>query len=324
MVYSLNPELRIPLYRQMKYIRTVEEEIAHRYPQGKMRCPTHLSIGQEAAPGIFSLLVRQGDFCVSTHRGHAHYLAKGANLEKMIAEIYGRVTGCSKGKGGSMHLADLSVNFMGTSAIVGNSIPVGVGLGLSAQLHKTNQISCVFLGDGAVEEGVFYESVNFAVVRNLPVVFICENNLYSVYSDLSVRQPPNRIISDMVSAIGIDTFSSAGENLQHTYDNMKLAMENARLGKGPQFIEIATYRWREHCGCDFDNHIGYRSESEFKEWFIKDPLNKLEKYLHEDLSLGSQIDVINQEIAREINIAFASAEAAPYPSPEEAYTGVYA
>ena len=142
---------------------------------------------------------------------------KGRNLNAMIAELFGKVTGCSGGKGGSMHLADRSANFMGTSAIVGNSIPVGVGLGLAASLRRTQQVSCIFLGDGAVEEGVFYESVNFATLKNLPVMFICENNLYSVYSNLAVRQPQGRIIADMVTGIGMASKRADGENLERLF-----------------------------------------------------------------------------------------------------------
>ena len=133
-----------------------------------MRCPTHLSIGQEAVSAAFSEVVNKKDFAVSSHRAHVHYLAKGGNLKKMIAEIYGKKTGCSKGKGGSMHLIDLDVNFMGSSAIVGNSIPIGTGLALSAKINNTNQKSFIFFGDGATEQGVFYESINFAAVKNLP------------------------------------------------------------------------------------------------------------------------------------------------------------
>jgi len=244
----MNMKLQLRLFEQMYRIRAVEEEIAHRYPQGKMRCPVHLSIGQEAIPAIFAEIVRPDDFAVSTHRGHAHYLSKGGDLNAMIAEIYGKITGCAKGKGGSMHLIDLDVNFMGTSAIVGNSIPVGVGLALSAQLKSTDQISCVFLGDGAVEEGVFYESVNFAAVRNLPVLFICENNLYSVYSPLSVRQPNGRSISTMVAAMGIKTANGTASDLQSCYEIMQKAVNSVRAGQGPWFLEFSTYRWREHCG----------------------------------------------------------------------------
>lgn len=224
-----------------------------------------------------------------------------------------------------MHLADLTVNFMGTSAIVGNSIPVGVGLGLSAQLRKTKQISCIFLGDGSVEEGVFYESVNFAAVRNLPVVFICENNHYSVYSSLAVRQPQGRVIAEMVGAMGVRTFSSEGENLQQTYDNMAQAMNDARNGKGPQFLEVSTYRWREHCGCNFDNHIGYRDEAEYQEWFSKDPLNRLENYLRSSsVHADAKVDSIVQQIQAQIDRAFSHADEAPFPPVEEAYMGVYA
>ena len=193
------------LYSEMLRIRCVEEKIAERYPEGKMRCPTHLSIGQEAVPVAVSCALNKNDFAVSTHRGHAHYLAKGGSLKKMIDEIHGKESGCSKGKGGSMHLIDKDVSFMGTSAIVGNSIPLGVGLGLSAKLKSTNQISCIYLGDGAIEQGVFYESINFAILKKLRVLFICENNLYSVYSSLKVRQPKDRKIFKMVSSMGIQS-----------------------------------------------------------------------------------------------------------------------
>lgn len=320
----MSAERQLGLYRTMKYIRAVEEEIARRYPEGKMRCPTHLSIGQEAVPGVFSQLVREDDYAVSTHRGHAHYLAKGGELNAMIAEIYGKATGCSKGKGGSMHLADKRVNFMGTSAIVGNSIPVGVGLGLAAQLQGTDQISCVFLGDGAVEEGVFYESVNFAAVRQLPVVFICENNLYSVYSNLSVRQPKGRVIADMVSGIGAISWSADGADLDTTYSALESAMVAARSGKGPQFVEIATYRWREHCGCYFDNDIGYRSVEEYEKNVTVDPLNNLMQQLLSDEKVSKEIKSLNQEIDKLISEAFERAELDPYPDPETAFQGVYA
>jgi pyruvate dehydrogenase E1 component alpha subunit len=227
------------LFRQMYRIRAVEEAIADHYPEGKMRCPVHLSIGQESIPAVFAQTISATDFAVSTHRGHAHYLAKGGNLNSMIAEIYGKSTGCAKGKGGSMHLIDLGVNFMGTSAIVGNSIPIGVGLALSAQLKRTNQISCVFLGDGATEEGVFYESVNFAAVRKLPVLFICENNLYSVYSPLSVRQPKGRSIAKMVEAMGVEVAVDDGHNIVSSYKTMQNAIDRVRTTGAPFFIEFS-------------------------------------------------------------------------------------
>jgi pyruvate dehydrogenase E1 component alpha subunit len=309
----------------MYRIRAVEEAIARYYPEGKMRCPVHLSIGQESIPAIFSQIIRPTDFAVSTHRGHAHYLAKGGNLNAMIAEIYGKSSGCSKGRGGSMHLIDLSVNFMGTSAIVGNSIPVGVGLALSSQLKKTDQISCVFLGDGAIEEGVFYESVNFAAVRKLPVLFICENNLYSVYSPLSVRQPKGRVIAKMVEAMGLEVAVGDGHNIASSHEIIKNAVDKVRKSGAPLFLEFTTYRWREHCGHDFDNDIGYRTQEEFLEWQAKDPLNNLERELQQTSSqMAISLEKIKSEIDLEVKKAFDFAERSQFPAQSDAYDGVYA
>lgn len=306
----------------MYRIRSVEETIAKRYQEGKMRCPTHLSVGQEAVSAAFSQLVSKKDFAVSSHRGHAHYLAKGGNLKSMIAEIYGKKTGCSKGKGGSMHLIDLSVNFMGTSAIVGNSIPVGVGLGLSAKLRKTKQISFIFFGDGAIEEGVFYESINFATVKKLPVIFMCENNFYSVYSPLSVRQPKGRSISKMVNAIGPKVLSCSGNNVFQIYNNVNKAISNIKKGNGPYFLEFFTYRWLEHCGPNFDNHIGYRSVKEFEKWKKKDPILKLKKKIKR--KFHNSLEKIEKEVNKEIMKAFDFAEKSPFPNEQHAYEGVYA
>ncbi len=309
----------------MYRIRTVEEEIANRYPEGKMRCPVHLSIGQEGVPAAFAECVRSTDFAVSTHRGHAHYLAKGGSLNAMVAEIYGKATGCAKGKGGSMHLIDLNVNFMGTSAIVGNSIPIGVGLALSAQLKDTDQISCIFLGDGAIEEGVFYESVNFAAVRKLPVLFICENNLYSVYSPLSVRQPKGRNIAKMVEAMGVEVGMGQGSDVLASQQLMQQAVNKVRTGSGPCFLEFSTYRWREHCGHSFDNDIGYRTQEEFLAWQAKDPLMLLERSLSQaPANLSQQLDAIKMVVNVEVQTAFEFAETSPFPLQSEAYQGVYA
>jgi pyruvate dehydrogenase E1 component alpha subunit len=321
----MTDSLLISLFRQMYRIRAVEEGIALHYPEGKMRCPVHLSIGQESIPAVFAQSIALNDFAVSTHRGHAHYLAKGGNLNTMIAEIYGKSTGCAGGKGGSMHLIDLAVNFMGTSAIVGNSIPIGVGLALSAQLKGTDQISCVFLGDGAIEEGVFYESVNFAAVRKLPVLFICENNLYSVYSPLSVRQPKGRSIAKMVEAMGIEVAVGDGHNILSSYEIMQKAVNEVRDTGAPLFLEFTTYRWREHCGHGFDNDIGYRTQEEFLEWQSRDPLNNLEQQMQKKGSeVASSLDKIKSEIDLEVERAFQFAENSPFPAQSEAYDGVYA
>ena len=296
------------LFESMYRIRLTEETIADRYHEGKMRCPTHLSIGQEAiSVGVCSNLSNQ-DTVLSTHRAHAHYLAKGGNLKRMIAEIYGKRTGCSKGMGGSMHLIDKSVGFMGSTAIVANTIPVAVGIGLSLKLKKSKSISCVFFGDGAIEEGVFYESVNFAVVHQLPVLFVCENNLYSVYSGLEVRQPKDRKIHEMVSAMGIHTHHEDGNNVRKVFNKVSKVKENIYRGDGPQFIEFNTYRWREHCGPNYDNDIGYRLESEFKKWKNKDPLKNIENHFS-----SKDLAVISKKIKKEIFDAYIYAEKSDFP-----------
>ena len=309
----------------MKRIRKVEERIAKEYPSNEIRCPTHLSIGQEAVAAAISQLVLNSDYAVSTHRGHAHYLAKGGDLFSMISEIYGKSTGCSKGKGGSMHLIDIECGFMGTSAIVGNSIPTGVGLSLACQLKDKKQISCIFLGDGAVEEGAFYESLNFSVLKNLPSLFICENNLYSVYSSLNVRQPPNRSIESLAKSIGAKTAYCDGNDAIKSFNLLREIIQDIRKGGGTWFVEFPTYRWREHCGYQFDNNIGYRTESEFIKWQKKDPIKKLENDIKKYSSLSKQtLKKMTTDIDNEINLIFNKVSKAPFPSRMEAYEDIYA
>jgi pyruvate dehydrogenase E1 component alpha subunit len=308
----------------MYLIRKTEETIASRYSEGQMRCPTHLSIGQETVPAILSEFITVDDYAVSTHRGHAHYLAKGGDLPSMIAELYGKETGCAKGKGGSMHLIDLAVNFMGTSAIVGNSIPIGVGLGLTAQLSKSNQITVIYLGDGAVEEGAFYEATNFAVVRGLKILFVCENNLYSVYSPLDCRQPTNRKITDLARAIGLKSYWTNGYNIQDCRKSLKNAVDHIRSGKGPAFVEATTYRYREHCGPNYDNDIGYRSSTEYSQWQSLDPLGSLRNMILGTMQNGLELVAeVEERVKSEVSNAFEFALKSNFPAPEKAYEGVY-
>lgn len=305
----------------MLRIRMIEEAIAVHYPLQKMRTPVHLSIGQEAAAVASGYVLRKTDYAVSSHRAHAHYLAKGGNLNAMIAEIHGKVTGCCRGRGGSMHLIDQSVGFMGSTAIVGNTIPIGVGLGLSIQLSGDDKIACIFLGDGAVEEGAFYESLNFAVLKNLPVLFVCENNLYSVYTPLSKRQPINRKIHEFVRAIGaqVDCVED-GYDAMACVSSLTAIAEKVRARQGVGFVEIYTYRYREHCGPNFDNDIGYREMSEYEAWLQKDSIQAFRK-------AGNISDIefeqMTSQIKTEINNAFDFAENSPFPEPVEATQGQY-
>ena len=311
------------LYRMIR-IRAVEERIAEHYPEQAMRCPTHLSIGQEAVAAVTGMVLRDDDYAVSTHRGHAHYIGKGGNLRAMIAEIYGKVGGCARGRGGSMHLIDTSFGFMGTTAIVGNSIPIGVGLGLACKLEGKGRVSCVFLGDSAVEEGVFYEAVNFAALKKLPVLFICENNLYSVYSPLKVRQPEGRRIFEMVNAMGVPSVESDGNDAVEAYQNIEKAVERVRNGTGPEFVELATYRWREHCGPNYDNDLPYRAEEEFRFWKDRDPITQLSlRLIKESLMDEKRLLDIKKRIDIEVSEAFAFAKSSSFPDPSEAYSDEY-
>ena len=298
----------------MKRIRLIEEEISKNYKFEKMRCPTHLSIGQEFVGGLISLFLKKKDFAISTHRAHAHYLGKGGCLKSLVSELYGKITGCSKGRGGSMHLIDKRVSFMGSTAIVGANIPIGVGLSLSIKLDKSNNISCIFLGDGSIEEGVFYESVNFCAVKNTPALFVCENNKYSVYSPLRVRQPNGRKIHRMVSNLGVKTFSVNSKNINDTIDKFQQAVKFVREKKHPAFIEILTYRWKEHCGPNEDNDLNYRPHKEFLNWKKNDPLNKIEKLLLRNRTLTElELKKIIVDINNEIQKAFAFADNSKFP-----------
>ena len=309
------------LFFQMLRIRMIEETIANHYSQQKMRTPVHLSIGQEAAAVASGAVLQKTDYAVSGHRAHAHYLAKGGSLNAMIAEIHGKVTGCCRGRGGSMHLIDQSVGFMGSTAIVGNTIPIGVGLGLSIQLSGDNRVSCIYLGDGAIEEGVFYESLNFAVLKKLPVLFICENNLYSVYTPLSKRQPLQRKIYEMVRAIGAHTnLVENGYDVLSCYNVLNKMVGCVREGNGPGFVEIYTYRYREHCGPNYDNDIGYRTTEEYESWLKRDSIAAFQQQVN--ISDAEFHDMQNK-IIFEINAAFTFADQSDFPDSREAITGEY-
>lgn len=323
MVYTLNKKTALQIHKKIFLIRKSEEKIAREYINEKMRCPVHLSIGQEAVPAVLSHFLNNKDLAISTHRGHAHYIAKNGSLKKMIAEIYGKVTGCSKGKGGSMHLVDKSVGFYGTSAIVGNSIPIGVGLSFSLLTSKNKNLSVIFLGDGAVEEGVFYESLNLAAVKSLPALFVCENNLYSVYSPLEVRQPKKRNIKKMVKSIGVNSLESDGNDVRRVFNACKKGVNFVRNKKKPFFLLFNNYRWREHCGPNYDNNIGYRSQNEFDHWKQYDPL--LNSYnLLKNLNISNRaISKVEKEQNLKIINAFRFAEKSKFPDKKDLMKDIY-
>ena len=303
------------IYKLQKKIRLVEEKIAINYKDYQMRCPTHLSIGQEAIAAASGLALNKNDISISYHRSHAHYLAKGGNAKKLFAELHGFKEGCSKGVGGSMHLTDLKNNFYGSTAIVSNSIPVGVGLAYSLKINKQKNLVCIYVGDASLEEGVFYESINFCVVKKLPVVFICENNFYSVYTHLNDRQPKNRKLYKLVEAHGVTSHKFSQNNPYKLFLNFKKVFDKVRKKPHPNFIEIETYRYLEHCGPNDDTKLGYRSYKEVEKWKKKDPLIFAENYLiKKNIVKREKLNSIEKTIIRNINVEFNSVKRLKKPN----------
>ena len=321
-----NQEWLRQLYSEMLRIRMIEEELVRRYSEQEMRCPVHFSIGQEAVEVGVCQTLRQEDSVLSGHRSHAHYLARGGDLKRMICELYGKAAGCSGGKGGSMHLIDRSVNFLGSTSIVAGTIPVAVGVAFANKIKKSSGAVAMFFGDAATEEGLFYESANFASLHKLPILFVCENNLYSVYSPLEVRQSSLRKNHLLAESLGIKARGGLdGNDVPAVYEAVQSAMDSIRSEVGPVFLEFNTYRWLEHCGPGYDNDIGYRTDEEFQKWKRKDPLEVLEKRI-KVLSSGCEDfkETERKNFQSEVSEAISCAKEAPFPAEQTLSEGVYA
>lgn len=317
--------LEVRLYRQILRIRLVEERIAETYSERQMRCPVHLCIGQEAvAVGVCSALTTN-DYVFGGHRSHGHYLAKGGNLRAMIAEIYGKNPGCSSGKGGSMHLIDQACGFMGSAPIVGSTVAIATGAALASAMRGEDRVTVPFFGEGATEEGAFYESVNFAALKRLPIVYLCENNLYSVYSPLPVRQPSGRRLIEIARAMGVAAGAADGNDVLAVRELTQEAVRRARDGEGPTLLEFATYRWREHCGPNFDNDLGYRTEEEFLEWKNLCPIARMERrFLRDGVLSETEIEAFRREFSEEADAAIRFAKESPYPERDVLMQDIYA
>ena len=287
----------------MVRIRQIEEMIAAKYPEGEMRCPIHLSVGQEAiAVGVCNAL-KQTDLVLSNHRSHAHYLAKGGNPEKMIAELYG-LDGATHGRGGSMYLVDLSANFLGAVPIVASSIPVACGVAFAEKLGKKHTVTVVFMGEAALEEGVTHETLNFALLKQLPILFVCENNLYSVNTHLKDRQP-KRSISHIARSHGAHTYIVDGNDAVAVWKTASRAVSEARKNQ-PVFMECFTYRHLEHCGPQIDHPV-FRPESEVQCWLKKDPLIRFRRVLKKYNISAKEIKHIDTEIMNQVGKSFLKA-----------------
>ena len=315
---QMSSSLHAKLYRSLYRIRRAEEEIALIYPTDKIKSPTHLAIGQEAvAVGVCEAL-EPGDIAFGTYRSHACYLAKGGDLNKMMAELYGKVTGCAKGKGGSMHLIDPAHGFMGTSAVVATTIPLAVGYAYALTLQGRAQVVVSFFGEGAVEEGAFHESMNFAALKQVPVLFVCENNRYAIHSPQRARQRLDNIC-ERARAYGMPAQRIEDNDTLAIYEAARQAAETARRGGGPAFLECMTYRWREHVGPGDDVALDYRTREEIQGWIDRDELPRIAALLE-----AAERSRIEAEVEAELQAAIAFAEASPLPDASELYADVYA
>lgn len=315
---------RVRMHGDMLRIRMVEENIAQRYSEQEMRCPVHLSTGQEAAAVGVCHALKHTDRVFGTHRCHAHYLAMDGDLPAMLAEIYGKAAGCLGGRGGSMHLSDPAKGLIASVPIVASSIPLAVGTALSDQIDGNSNVSVTIFGDACVEEGVFHESANFASLRKLPVVFVCENNLYSVYTALKDRQP-SRPLTELARAHAMPSAHVDGNDVVAVFNVMQEAVSRARNGGGPTLLVLDTYRWREHCGPEFDNHIGYRTEAEYQTWRVRCPIEISRAALQANGLLShKEENALTSDFQEEIDRAFAFAKAALLPEPSDAAAHVYA
>lgn len=315
-------ELR-ELHLELLRIRLIEERIAVLYPEQKMRCPVHLSIGQEAVAVGTCAALELDDWVMSGHRSHGHYLAKGGDLKAMLAELYGKATGCTGGKGGSMHLLDLDAGFVGAVPIVGSTIPIATGAAWASRLQGSSRVVVSYFGEGAAEEGVFHESLNFAQLKKLPIVFVLENNLYSVYTPLELRQP-DRPLEDLARAHGVAHATGDGNDVLEVVRLAREAVARARAGDGPTLLVFDTYRWMEHCGPFDDDELGYRPQGELAEWRRRDPLAAFEKSLleHEVLS-QDELERLRETISTEIDAAVEFAETSPFPEHTLLWTDVH-
>ena len=267
---KINKLEKLKNLHELTRIRIIEEEIAKEYKNQEMRCPVHLSIGQEAVPVGVSRVLTKKDYIVSTHRCHAHYIAKGGSIDALIGELYGKESGTCKGIGGSMHMYDKKVNHIASVPIVGGSIPIGVGIGYAIKINKSKQVSVIYFGDAATEEGVFFESLHFAALKKLPIIFVCEDNKYSVYTSRYERHG-KRDIKKLIKSMDVKFIETKENDVEDIYKKSLIAKKHAILN-GPVCIYSKTYRYLEHCGPNNDDNLQYRPKKEIEYWLKKDPI----------------------------------------------------
>ena len=304
------------LYGGMVRVRRFEEKAADCFTKGMLAGNIHLCIGQEASVVGSNAALRPTDYITSTHRGHGHLLAKGADSKKMMAELFGKSTGYCRGKGGSMHAADVSLGILGANGIVGAGIPIATGSGMASKIKGTDEVTLCFFGDSASNQGTFHESINMAAAWNLPIVYIIENNLFGISVDIR-RVTKEHQLSKRAVGYGIPGYTIDGNDAFAVYETVKEAVERARKGEGPTLIECLTYRWQGH-------HVGdpgeYRAPEELAAWKAREPLIVFkEKGILTDAEIAEIEESVNKEIAEACKFA----EESPYPQESEAFTDVF-
>lgn len=313
-------ELIESFYRMMLKIRTCEESFVQPILNREILCPVHLCSGEEAVPTGISTNLRKDDYVLGTHRSHGHFLAKGGSLKELIAEIYTRETGCSRGRGGSMHLIDPENGMLGAAPIVGGTIPLATGAALASKIRKSNQVVVSYFGDGATGEGALYESLNFATLKKLPIIYACENNLYSTHMRIDEIKSTKNIV-ELANPFDIKSMIIDGNDVFKVYEAALDAVNHCRNGKGPVFIEFLTYRQRGHVGPD-DNiqgtHTDIRPKSEIEKWLKKDPILRLEKYILDNNVFNlDELETIKKEITNEVVEATEFALNSNHPNVDE-------
>lgn len=323
---STNLDTVIRLYKSVYRIRRTEETLAELYKQQEMRTPTHFGIGQEGVAAGVCEALRSDDVVYTHHRSHNHYLAKGGSVAELAAELYGRETGCARGRGGSVHLTALDKGFVVSSAILGQTIAVATGSALAFKMDGSSRIATTFFGEATCEEGVFYESVNYAAVHGLPVLFVCENNLYSTESPLSVRQPAGTDLCERVRSFKVSAERVDGNDVYAVHAAATQAAAYMRRTKQPYFIECMTYRWREHVGPGYDHEYGrtYRSKEELESWMTRCPVKQARaRMLAEGWASEGEIDAWQDGIENEIRDAINFAQSSAWPETSALFENVY-
>ncbi len=311
----------LEFYRLMRLIREFERECERQYTRGNIKGFLHVYSGEEAiAAGAISTLSDR-DYVVTHYRDHGHALARGLDSGGVMAELFGKATGVSKGKGGSMHLFDTSKNFMGGYAIVGGQLPIATGLALASQYSGEDRVTLCFMGDGALNEGEFHESMNLAAVWKLPVIFFCENNLYGMGAPSADTLAVHKQMYKLADAYGMDNYRVDGNDVVAVHELMLDVVANVRNGKGPAFIEARTYRMQGHSIADPAN---YRPNEEVEYWRSQDPIPRFKEWLTgQGLASEEDFDQIDAAVDQEVVKAAEFAESSPFPAPEELYKGVY-